>query len=89
MAEIVSFYRLLLDGSVPTDKVIQEIGEKLKEISGRVEDHKEEPIGFGINALKLMIVTPEEDGITDKIANILESLQGVSNVELEMVSRRG
>ena len=89
MAEIVSFFRLLLDGSVSKDQVISEIEEKLSKINGKVEGHQEEPIGFGINALKLKIVTPEEDGITDKISNILESLQGVGNVELEMVSRRG
>ncbi len=89
MAEIVSFFRLLLDGSVPKDQVLSEIEEKLSEINGKVEGHQEEPIGFGINALKLKIVTPEEDGITDKITNILEGLQGVGNVELEMVSRRG
>ncbi len=51
-----------------------------------VEDVKEDKIGFGLTALKVLIVRDEEEGGTDDIENQLEEIEGVASVVVENVS---
>ncbi|ACB08146.1 Translation elongation factor EF1B, beta and delta chains, guanine nucleotide exchange [Candidatus Korarchaeum cryptofilum OPF8] len=89
MARILAIYRVLLDGSISSDEAIQRIRKELEDKGFKLEGYDENPIGFGIVALNLKITAPEEDGITDAISSVLEELEGVSSVELDMVSRVG
>lgn len=57
------------------------ISEKLP-----VEDSGEEEIGFGLTALKVLVVRDEEEGGTDDLENYISDLEGVTSVEVEGVS---
>ena len=43
---------------------------------------EEDPIGFGLNALKVTFVMDEEGGSTDKLEEDLKSIEGITSVEV-------
>ena len=65
--------------------------EKIKGIlpeGYNIEASGEEPIAFGLKALKLVISMPEEtEGGTQKLEEIIKSLDSVNEVEVEAVHR--
>ncbi len=89
MARIMALVRALLDGSVELTKVVQELKEAISSIDGKLERYEEKPIGFGITSLSMVLTAPEEDGITDRIMDIVQGVKGISSAELEGVSRAG
>ena len=49
----------------------------------------EEPIAFGLKALKLIVEMPEDvEGGTERLEQIIKSLDEVEEVEIEAVHRR-
>jgi elongation factor 1-beta len=46
-----------------------------------------EDIGFGIKALRLNLVLPDEAGGTDLVEETIRKVQGVSDVQVEFCSR--
>lgn len=46
-----------------------------------------EEIGFGIKALRLSLILPDEAGGTDLIEETIRSVEGVSDVQVEFCSR--
>ena len=49
--------------------------------------HAIEPVAFGLKALKLFIITPEEKGSTEPLEKSLASLPGVESATVEDVRR--
>ncbi len=68
---------------------LEEIKERLKdacrEINAEVIQIKEEPIAFGIYAIKMIIAREEELGWSEKEEEKLK-VEGISSVEVERVS---
>jgi len=64
--------------------------EKLKSVIKEkvpVEDMEEVNIGFGLKALRVMVVRPDAEGQgTDDLENTLTGIEGVANVEVENVT---
>lgn len=64
--------------------------ENLKsEIKGKVpvEDMQEIDIGFGLKALRVMVVRPDASGQgTDDLENAITGIDGVASVEVENVT---
>lgn len=50
------------------------------------QEIREEPIGFGLTALKVLIVVPDSSGGTDEIEKKIASVAGVASVETEDVT---
>lgn len=67
------------------DSDIGKISENIKD-KFPVKDLKEEKIGFGLSALKVLIVRDEKEGGTDEIENYIAGIDGVTSVEVENVS---
>lgn len=74
-------------------KVTQEGPEtRLDEIENKirnkfpVEDSGEKEIGFGLTALKVLVVRDEDEGGTDDLENYISDLEGVTSVKVENVS---
>ena len=54
----------------------------------RVLSSAEEPLAFGIKALKLVVSMPEEyEGGTDALEDTIRSVPGVEDVQVEAVTR--
>ena len=64
------------------EKIKEAIREKID-----VEDMQEIDIGFGLKALRLMVVRPDAEGQgTDDLENTLAGIDGVASVEVEGVT---
>lgn len=65
---------------------MEKIGETEKEVrtikSGIVKDVKRDPIGYGIELLKVGVIVDEKvEGAMEKVTKELESLKSVEEVE--------
>jgi elongation factor 1-beta len=71
---------------VDLEKVKEDI---IKSIPEGAEFHKieEEPIAFGLVALKVMVVVGDSEGGTEKVEENLSKVKNVSSVEVEDVRR--
>ena len=47
-----------------------------------VHDLKEEPIGFGLVAIKAVVVVPDREGAPDEIESALQGIDGVGSAEI-------
>lgn len=47
-----------------------------------IQDIKEEPIGFGLKALKVMAVVSDQGGETDALEETLSTIEGVERAEI-------
>ena len=68
---------------VDLNKLKEEI---LKAQIGEIKDIKEEPIGFGLKALKILTLVPDEGGLIEQIELKLAKLKGVKTSENEGVT---
>lgn len=75
------------DVNVNLEELVKKIKEKLPE-GHEVTRYDKEPIAFGLYALRLYIVLPEEiEGGTSKLEDIIKGIDGVEEVEVEAVHR--
>jgi len=69
----------------------KELADRIREVLPKEYEAirvREEPLAFGYTALKVHIVMPEEtEGGTEKLEELLKSIQGIEDVEVEAVSR--
>lgn len=61
------------------EKIKSEISKKIK-----IQDSKIEPIAFGLNALKILVIVPDKE--TGDIEGKLREIKGVSEVETGSVT---
>ncbi len=88
MAKVVVSLKILPDDiETSLDELEKRIKEKLPKDYEILKSAKE-PIAFGLYALRLYISIPEKtEGGTSKLEEIISSVDGVSQVEVLMVSR--
>ena len=54
----------------------------IKEKIPSVQEIREEPIGFGLVALKVAVVVPDSEGQTDAVETALRDIPGVERAEI-------
>ena len=64
---------------VDLKKIKAEISKKIK-----IQDSKIEPIAFGLNSLKILVVVPDKE--TGDIEGKIREIKGISEVETESVT---
>lgn len=87
MGDVVATIKLMPESpEIDLEKVKEEI---IKTIPEGAEFHKieEEPIAFGLVALKVMVVVGDEEGGTEKVEENFSKVDGISSVEVEDVRR--
>lgn len=65
---------------IDLEKIKNEISKTLK-----IQDSKIEPVAFGLNTLKILIITPDKGG-TEEIENKIKSIKGVAEVHVDSVT---
>lgn len=55
---------------------------KIKEKVAGVQDVREEPIGFGLKALKMAVVVDDAGGASDAVEEAINSIDGVERAEI-------
>ncbi len=88
MARVLVVMKVLPeDVSINLEELKERIGSMLPE-GYEIARHDVEPIAFGLKALRLYIVMPEEvEGGTEPLENLVNSVDGVSQAEVEIVHR--
>ncbi|MEL9908709.1 MAG: elongation factor 1-beta [Desulfurococcus sp.] len=88
MAQVLVIVRVLPeDVETPLDELRKRIANALPE-GYELKMWDEEPIAFGLKALRLAIIMPEQtEGGTETLENLISQVQGVSQVEVEYVNR--
>ncbi|MGB9827369.1 MAG: elongation factor 1-beta [Thermosphaera sp.] len=88
MAQVAVVVKILPeDVETPLNELKARIEQSLPQ-GYQVKASDEEPIAFGLKALRLLIAMPEEtEGGTEPLENLLMSIQGISQVEVEAVYR--
>ncbi|WP_456328061.1 elongation factor 1-beta [Archaeoglobus sp.] len=68
------------------DVDLEKVYEKIKNVAPEnveIKDYKIQPIAFGLKALLVVAVMPDEGGIGDKLVERIQSIEGVESVEVE------
>ena len=68
------------------DVDLERVYEKIKEVAPEnveIKDYKIQPIAFGLKALLVVAVMPDEGGIGDQLVERIQSIEGVESVEVE------
>ena len=81
MGDVICVYRIMPDSPEKFDDMKKAL-EAMEPL--RLE---EEPIAFGLKALKFTKVIPDASGTQDELENKLESIDGVQSIETIQVSR--
>ena len=78
----------VLPDDTPTEhqKIIDSVQGKLPAFA-RMRSHKIEPIAYGLSAIIVDIVTPEEEGVIDKVEQVVAGAPLVGQSEVMGVSR--
>ena len=85
MAEVLVTYRILpKDQNVNVEKLLEEIKKKFNVYSSEIQ-----PIAFGIKAIILKVILPEEEGSTDKFEREIKGIEGVGEVNIIETTRIG
>ena len=89
MAKVVVTLKVMPEGTeVNLEELKEKVEKEIKDFNNN-EDIKieEEPIGFGLSALKFLFVMEEEKGSTDPLEEKLKNIEGIGNVEVTDVRR--
>ncbi|QSZ67401.1 elongation factor 1-beta [Methanofollis aquaemaris] len=66
---------------------IEALKEAVRAAAPGVDDIQEEPIGFGLSALKVAAVIEDEEGATDALESELAGVEGIASAEITDVNR--
>ncbi|MEM2025116.1 MAG: elongation factor 1-beta [Desulfurococcaceae archaeon] len=88
MSKVAVILRVLPeDISVSLEQLVAELKKKLPS-QYSLEAWDEEPIAFGLKALRLLVLIPEStEGGTEPLEELIGQLPGVSQVEVLVVHR--
>ncbi|WP_460025281.1 elongation factor 1-beta [Infirmifilum sp. SLHALR2] len=88
LAKVAILVRILPeDAEIKPEDLYQRISQKLPE-KYQIAQYQSEPIAFGLEALRMVILMPEDvEGGTEEIESILSEVPGVGQVDVLSVSR--
>jgi elongation factor 1-beta len=81
MGDVIAVFRILPDAPDSFDKVKQQVE------AANPTKLEEEPIAFGLKAIKATFIIPDEGGKQDELENRLNAIDGTQSVETLQVSR--
>jgi len=87
MGKIVIAYKILpSESTVNLEMLKEKIKKQLADISS-IQRFAEEPIAFGLSALKVNMVLPEKDGILEETEKRLTDIEEVGQIQTLGVTR--
>ena len=87
MGKIVIAYKILPSESTVDLEVLKEkLKAKLVDVAA-IQRFAEEPIAFGLSALKVNMVLPEKDGIVDETEKLIMDIEEVGQIHTLGVTR--
>ncbi len=66
---------------------LEEIEKKIREMNfGNITDVKVEPIAFGLKAIRMLMILPDEGNIADETQEKIKNIEGIHEVEIDGVT---
>ncbi|MBW2994947.1 elongation factor 1-beta [Candidatus Woesearchaeota archaeon] len=88
MADVIVTLKIMpVSPEIDLKTVQSKVDHLVKEFGGEVGKIEEEPVGFGLVALKFFFVMPESLGSTDDLEEKIQQLDGINSVEVTDVRR--
>lgn len=88
MAHVIITLKIMPESvDVSLEGIKQKANELIKAFGGEVGKTEEEPIAFGLKALKLFFVMDESKGSTESLEQDISKIKGVNSVEVTDVRR--
>ena len=88
MANVLITLKIMPDSpEVDLKKLGSNATETISKYGAKVIKSEEEPIAFGLKALKIIVIMDEKKGDTEPLENQIKEIQGVQNVEVTDVRR--
>jgi elongation factor 1-beta len=85
MAEVLVTVKIM---PAEADTDLRTLSEEIRSVKeGRLHALEEEPIAFGLVALKTSFVIGDEEGVIEGLERALKGLEGVGEVEVAQVTR--
>ncbi|MEK6959231.1 MAG: elongation factor 1-beta [archaeon] len=83
MGKVLVVYKVFAD-----PEVLEKVSEALKSITeGEFKDMRREPIGFGIEIIRVGYVVPDKvDGAMDALEAAIKKIPGVNQAEVEALT---
>jgi elongation factor 1-beta len=86
MGDVMVQLRVLPESiDVDLKKLKQAISEKIEKLC-KINEVKEEEIGFGLSALLFTVIIPDEEGKIDSVETAISSVKDVSQVDTRDVT---
>lgn len=81
MGKIIIVYKIFpAESTVDLEVLKEKITQKLADIAS-IKKFAEEPIAFGLKALKVNMVLPEKEGIADETEKRMATIEGVGQIQ--------
>jgi len=89
MAQVIITLKIMPESpEIALNSIEEQAKNLIKEFSGETEFKTEqEPIAFGLKALKIIFVMDESKGSTEALENKIKNIDGVNSVEVIDVRR--
>ena len=79
MGDVAIIFKLMPESpEIDLEAMQAQIREKIPE----TKDMQKEPIGFGLSALKVLVVVPDGAGNQERVEDVLNNLEGIASVEI-------
>lgn len=86
MGDVAVVFKILpTDSEVDTDKLKNTVESELKSVC-EINKIEIQEIGFGLKAVRLEIIIPDEEGKIDAVESKITSVEGVGQVDTEEVT---
>lgn len=88
MANVIVTMRIMPESvDINLDDLRQQATKAIADFGGEVGKFEIEPVAFGLKALKLFFVMPEEKGSTYELEQTIAKIPGVTSVNVDDVRR--
>ena len=88
MAEVIITLKIMPSSpDVNLEEVYEKVNKLIAEFGGEVGKKEEEPVAFGLNALKIFFVMNEDKGRTDSLEEQITHIDTVNSVDVVDVRR--
>ena len=88
MGEVLLVFEIRPESPEIKPKMLEErIRSDLPQRIKMQDDIEERPLAFGLVSVVAQFIIPEEDGMQDNLEDFLNSIEGVSSINLDFVTR--
>lgn len=88
MAQVIVTLKIMPESpDVDLDAIKEKVSEFVDQFGGEVGKTEEEPVAFGLKALKIIFVMEESKGSTEELEKQVAELEDVSSVDVTDVRR--